>query len=162
MSRLKGRDEAQPTAIVAASLDALLECVPELRGPSGVLTGALLPGPVTLILPNPAQRFRWLTGSRPDTIGVRVPLLPDAAAAVVEAVGAVAATSANLPGEPAPRRVDEVPVELRDRVGAIVDAGELPGVASTVVDCTGAEPVVVRDGAVPAADALERLRAVLP
>jgi len=112
MYGLKGRAEEQPTAIVAASLERLLECVPELRGRSGDVARALLPGPFTLIFPNPARRFRWLTGDRPDTIGVRVPELPGPAAAVVGAVGAVAATSANLPGGSTPRRIDDI----RDRV----------------------------------------------
>src|SRR4051794_13541663 len=78
MYRLKGRDGAQPTALVAGSVDMLLECVPELRGRAGVIARALLPGPYTLVLANPARRFRWLTGLRPDTIGVRVPVLPEA------------------------------------------------------------------------------------
>ena len=67
--RLKGRDELQPTALVAADVDVLLDAVPELRGRAGVIARALLPGPYTLILPNPARRFRWLTGNRPQTIG---------------------------------------------------------------------------------------------
>jgi L-threonylcarbamoyladenylate synthase len=156
--RLKGREELQPTALVAADVDVLLDAVPELRGRAGVIARALLPGPYTLILPNPGRRFRWLTGSRPTTIGVRVPIPPDeAAAAVLRRVGAVAATSANLPGGPDPRRVDDVPDELRAGCSAVLDAGELPGTPSTVLDLTGPEPVVVREGAVPAAEALERL-----
>ena len=72
---LKGREELRPTALLAADVDAVLDAVPELRGQ------ALLPGPYTLILPNPARRFAWLTGGRPETIGVRIPALPGAAAA---------------------------------------------------------------------------------
>src|SRR6266566_1869407 len=69
---LKGRDVAQPSALLAASVDMLFECVPELRGRAGVIARELLPGPFTLIFPNPARRYPWLTGTRPDTIGVRV------------------------------------------------------------------------------------------
>jgi L-threonylcarbamoyladenylate synthase len=155
--RLKGREELQPTALVAADVDVLLDAVPELRGRAGVIARALLPGPYTLILPNPARRFRWLTGSLPATIGVRVPIPPEETAAVLGRVGTVAATSANLPGGPDPRRVDDVPDELRAGCSAVLDAGELPGTPSTVLDLTGPEPVVVREGAVPAAEALERL-----
>ena len=122
---------------------------------------ALLPGPYTLVLPNPARRFRWLTGTRPTTIGVRVPALPPAALEVVTRVGAVAATSANLHGEPDPARVEDMPRELLDVCGALVDAGELPGTPSTVIDLTGAEPVVLREGAVPAEEALGRAREAL-
>jgi L-threonylcarbamoyladenylate synthase len=156
---LKGRTEEQPTALLAADVDMLLECVPELRGRVGAMLRALLPGPLTLVVPNPGRRYRWLTGSNPETIGVRVPELPDAAASVLARVGAVMATSANLPGGADPRRLEDVPQELRDGCEAVVDAGELPGVPSTVVDLTGEEPQVLREGAVPAEDALERVKA---
>ena len=153
--RLKQRDPRQPSALLASDLELLLESVPELRGRAAVIAQALLPGPYTLILPNPARRFGWITGSNPDAIGVRVPELPPAAASVVIEVGCVVATSANLPGEPDPCRVADVPPEIRLKVGAIVDAGELPGTPSTVLDFSGREPRVVREGAAPAADALE-------
>ena len=157
----KGRQEIQPTALVAAELDVLFDCVPELRGKARVLARALLPGPYTLVLPNPARRFRWLTGSRPTTIGVRVPAVEGIAADVLSGVGAMVATSANLPGGQDPRRVEDVPDELRAAVDAVVDGGELPGTPSTVIDLTGAEPVVVREGAVPAAEALRAIASVL-
>ena len=149
--RLKGREEVQPTAVVAADEEAVLQALPELRGQR------LPPGPFTLILPNPARRFPWLTGERPETIGVRLPGLPGDAAAVVREIGVVAATSANLPGGPDPRTVDEIPAEIREGCAAVLDTGKLPGVPSTVIDLTGARPVVLREGAVPAADALARL-----
>ena len=157
LARLKDRDEAQPIALLAESVEVLVECVPELRGRSGEIIRALLPGPYTLVLPNPARRFRWLTGARPDTIGVRVPELSGPAAEVLARVGAVAATSANVHGGPDPRRLDEVPAEIRDRAAVLVDGGELPGTPSTVIDFTGDEPVVVREGAAPAAEALQRV-----
>ena len=159
--RLKGRPESQPVAIAACDVDMLFECVPELRGRSGRLVRALLPGPYTLVLPNPARRFRWLTGDRPDTIGVRVPRLAGEAAAVLGRVGAVAATSANLAGGPEPRRLEDVPPELRDAAAAELDGGELPGEPSTVLDFTETEPRVLREGAGSVADALERAGAGL-
>ena len=158
--RLKGRDEQQPSALVASDVDMLLECMPELRSRVGEMLRALLPAPLTLIVPNPARRYRWLTGSSPETIGVRVPELPGPAAAVLSRAGAVMATSANLPGGPDPARLEDVPQQLLDGCEAVVDGGELPGVPSTVVDLTASEPIVVREGAVPAADVLERVRAV--
>jgi L-threonylcarbamoyladenylate synthase len=161
LSRLKGRDESQPVALLAADLDMLFECVPELRGRAGTIARALLPGPYTLVLANPARRFRWLTGSRPDTIGLRVAELPAEAAQVLDAVGAVAATSANLTGGPEPASVADVPEELRAACVACVDAGELPGTASTVIDFTGDEPRVLREGAAPAEDAIQRALAAV-
>ena len=120
------------------------------------LLGALLPGAFTLVLPNPAGRYPWLAGERPDTIGVRVPVLPAPAAEVLAEVGAVLATSANAHGGPDPRRLEDVPDEIRAACSALVDAGELPGTPSTVLDLTGPEPRVLREGAVPAAEALAR------
>ena len=159
LARLKGRSEDQPIALLGADLDAVLDAVPELRGRAAVTARALLPGPYTLVLANPARRFRWLAGSRPETIGIRVPELPPEARAVLDRVGVVAATSANMHGGPDPRRVDDVPNEIRSRCGAVVDAGELAGTPSTVVDLTAAEPHVLREGVVPADEALSRIAA---
>jgi L-threonylcarbamoyladenylate synthase len=159
--RLKGRDATQPTALLAANVEQLLECIPELQGRSDVIVRALLPGPYTLILPNPARRFRWLTGVRTDAIGVRVPELPEAARRVVEASGCVLATSANDPGGPNPVALDDVPQRIREGCAAELDLGPLPGTPSTVIDFTRDEPVVIRDGAAPAGEAIERVRSAL-
>ena len=156
LTRLKGRDEQQPIALLAADVDTLFDRVPELRD-HAVLVRALLPGRLTLILPNPSRRYEWLTGSRPDAIGVRVPELEGAAREIVERVGAVAATSANLHDGPDPRRLQDVPDEIRESA-VLVDGGELPGTPSTVVDLTGPEPQILREGAVPTADVLARLQ----
>lgn len=158
--RLKGREEMQPTALLAADVEVLLDAVPELRGRAEEIARALLPGPYTLILPTPAGRFPWLAGRRPDTIGVRIPELEGDARSVLDRVGAVAATSANLAGGPDPSRLEDVPAELRNGCAAVLDGGELPGTPSTVLDLTGPELVVVREGAAPAAKALARLTAV--
>ena len=74
--RLKRRPQAQPSALLAPDVETLLACVPELRGRSEVIVRALLPGPYTLVLSNPACRYPWLNGERADAIGVRVPDLP--------------------------------------------------------------------------------------
>jgi L-threonylcarbamoyladenylate synthase len=128
---LKGRDRTKPVALLAAEVDALLAAVPGL---DRSLLERYLPGAYTLVV---------------GVVGVRVPVLPPAAAAVVREVGVVAATSANLSGGADPRRVDDVPQQIRAACGAIVDAGELPGVPSTVIDLTGDEPRILRQGAGP-------------
>ena len=159
--KLKGRDPLQPSALLAADLEQLFECVPELTDRAVLIARALLPGPYTLILPNPAHRYRWITGNAPETIGVRVPELPDQADRILAEVKCVVATSANLPGGPDPRRIEDIPRELVEQVAAVVDGGELRGTPSTVIDFTGAEPRVVREGAVPSADAIDRVAAAL-
>ena len=153
---LKGRPPTQPTALVAASIDALRAAMPELD-----LTRAwhLLPGPFTFVVANPQRRFPWLTGTSPETLGVRVPQLAGATHEVLAEVGAVVATSANLPGDPDPRRLEDVPDRIRNGAAAVVDAGEVPGAPSTVVDLTGPEPRVLREGVVPADEVLRRLQA---
>ena len=151
VARLKGRRERQPFALLVGSVETLLDLVPET--PERVVR-ALLPGAFTLILPNPARRYPWLAGDNPDAIGVRVPSLEGPGAEVLGRVGAVLATSANLHGGPDPRRLEDVPEEIRRGASALVDGGELPGTPSTVLDLTGPEPRVLREGAVPATEAL--------
>ena len=135
---LKQRPE-MPVALLCADVETLLELVPEIPA------SAVRTGPYTQIFQNPARRFPELGGG--ETIGVRVPDLPAVAAAIVREVGAVAATSANLHGGPDPRRLDDVPAEIRQACAAVVDGGELPGIPSTVLDLTGPEQRVVRRGA---------------
>jgi L-threonylcarbamoyladenylate synthase len=161
LSELKARSPHQPLALLAGSVDRLVELVPELRRESERIVRALLPGPYTLVLPNPGQRYRHLTGERPETIGVRVPLLPAEVADVLAAVPAVVATSANLHGAPDPRRVEDIPVSILSAASIVLDGGELPGTPSTVVDLTGGEPHVLREGAVPAGDALAAVTSAL-
>jgi L-threonylcarbamoyladenylate synthase len=156
VARLKGRATRQPIALLARDIERLLERIPEL---DARVLRALLPGAYTLILANPKRRYSWLAGDRTDTIGVRVPDLLAPAAEVLNVVGAVLATSANLHGGPDPRRLEDVPEEIRRGCGALVDGGGLPGTPSTVLDLTGPEPRVVREGAVPAWEALGALAA---
>ena len=156
LRRLKGTPDEQPIALLVADVEALLR---QQSGLAGRPELVLLPGPFTLILPNPECRYAWLTGSRSETIGVRVPVLRDEALAAVAQVGAVAATSANLHEGVDPRRLDEVPEEIRAGCGGWLDGGELPGTPSTVIDFTGPEPRVLREGAVSSANAIRRVRA---
>ncbi len=153
---LKGRSAEQPTALLAASVEQLLETIPEL---DEAPLRALLPGPFTLVLPNPERRYPWLAGEHPEAIGVRVPRLPDIARQVVAAVGAVAATSANDPGGADPRELADVPEQIREACASL-DAGPLPGTPSTVLDLTGREPRVVREGAIATKEALALLNRV--
>ena len=153
--RLKNRPVTQPTALLAPDLDMLFELVPELRGRSGVIARALLPGPYTLVLPNPARRYSWLTGANYDSIGVRVPELPEPSAELCVRISALAATSANHAGGRDPALLEDVPEELREAAAVAIDGGQLPGVPSTVIDFTGKEPRVLREGAASGAEAIE-------
>ena len=154
----KGRGAAQPTALLFASVELLLERLPELPPRAAGIVRAVLPGPLTLVLPNPGRRFGWLNEARPEAIGVRVPDVAGPGKTVLDALGVLVATSANLSGGADPRRLADVPAEIRAATAALVDGGELGGAPSTVVDVTGAEPVVLREGALPGAEALARIR----
>jgi L-threonylcarbamoyladenylate synthase len=141
------RRPALAIAIIAASTEALIESVPEFRRGWQTLLEEVFPGPYTLVLPNPKRRMRALSPGREETIGVRVPVLPDLSRQVLEQFGVVAASSANFHNEPDPRTIEDVPEEIRAAAGAVLDAGELPGNASTVIDLSGLHPVVLREGA---------------
>jgi L-threonylcarbamoyladenylate synthase len=151
---LKGTPAHQPIALLCADLRSLLDHIPALTGRPELV---LLPGPFTLILPNPDRAYPWLTGSRPDMIGVRVPVLRGEALATVLDLGGVAATSANLHGGADPSRLEDVPEEIRAG-HAVLDGGELPGTPSTVIDFTGAEARVLREGAASSEEAIRRVR----
>jgi L-threonylcarbamoyladenylate synthase len=143
IDRLKDRPEGMPIALLFPDVATLLERVPELSQRAR----ALLPGPFTFVV---------LHGG--GTVGVRVPELHGQTREVLARVGAVAATSANRHGGPEPSRLDAVPAEIRAGCGAEVDGGELPGTPSTVVDLSGPEPRILREGAVSAAETLSRLK----
>jgi L-threonylcarbamoyladenylate synthase len=154
MLELKGRDLSKPTSIVCGSLERLLEHVlPGLDGRTRALARRLLPGPVTLVVANPAGRFPWLCGPDASRIGVRVPALDSSLAAAIDRVGAIAATSANLAGGDDPSSPDAVPDALLAHLTVVLDAGPTPGgTPSTVIDVTGRDPVVVRRGALSEAE----------
>ena len=153
----KGRAGVQPTALLFASVDEVDERVPELPARARTAVRALLPGPLTLVVPNPARRFPWLNAERPEALGLRVPSVSGAGGEILAALGVLVATSANVPGGPDPRTLEDVPAAIRDAAAALVDGGELPGTPSTVIDLTGTRPVVLREGAMPAEDVLARL-----
>lgn len=153
--RLKGRRSDRPAAVMFFSLQRALDTLPELAARERAALQALLPGPVTLLLPNRERRFVVACGPDPDTLGLRVPGLSSALAALGELEGPLLQSSANRSGEPDARRLDDVPRALRDGVDLVLDAGELPGVASTVVNLRDYERAgrwrVLRAGAQPIA-----------
>ena len=131
---LKGRPPRRPSAVMFFALEQALEALPELAAREREALSALLPGPVTLLLPNRAGRFGPACAGDPGTLGLRVPRL-DAAIDALAAVGRPAMqSSANLSGEREAARLSDVPAELRAGVDLELDGGERPGVASTVVD----------------------------
>lgn len=131
---LKGRPASRPAAVMFFSLDAALATLPELHERERAAMNQLLPGPLTLLLPNRGRRFPLACGPDPDTLGLRVPLLARSLTALRAVRVPFLQSSANLSGESDVRRLADVPRSLREGADLLLDGGELPGTASTVVD----------------------------
>jgi len=148
---LKRRSPARPAAVMFFSVERAL---PALEGLGERTRGALerlLPGPVTVVLPNPARRYPLACGPEPERLGVRVPDFSGALEPLRAARTPVLQSSANPSGGPDARRLEDVAGALRAAVDVELDGGELPGVPSTVVDLTryehDADYAVLREGA---------------
>jgi L-threonylcarbamoyladenylate synthase len=152
--RLKGRRPDRPAAVMFFRLELALDALPELPGRTRAVIERLLPGGITLLLPNPARRFPLACGPNRDVLGLRVPELTGALAPLAGIRWPVLQSSANPSGGPEARRIDDVDERIRAGVDLILDGGELPGTPSTVVDLTGFHEngrwEIVREGAVPA------------
>jgi L-threonylcarbamoyladenylate synthase len=150
--RLKRRSPDRPAAVMFFRLELALAALPELPGPTRNAAERLLPGPVTLLLPNPARRFPLACATTPEVLGLRVPRLDGELAPLAGAAWPVLQSSANVSGGAEARRLDEVDESVRGGVDLVLDGGELPGTPSTVVDLTGYDHdrsfAVVREGAV--------------
>ena len=155
---LKARPAGMPLALLAADVEALLGALPDLDTDARRAIEDLLPGPYTLVVRASGALAAALGDASAQTLGVRVPVLPPAAHEVISQTGPVASTSANLHGAPDAAQLAEITDALRERVSTIVDAGALPGTPSTVVDISGPEQRVLREGAVPATQVLAALR----
>jgi L-threonylcarbamoyladenylate synthase len=144
------------------SVDLALAALPELGRRTRVALDALLPGGVTLLLPNPARRFALACGPDPETLGLRVPLLPPSAAALGAVRWPVLQSSANRAGGPDARRLEDVPEPIREGADMLLDGGELPGTPSTVIDLRAYEADgawrIVRQGALDADEVAAALR----
>jgi L-threonylcarbamoyladenylate synthase len=145
---LKGRPPTQPSAVMFFGAALALDALPELGGRTRALAERLLPGGVTLLLPNPAARFPLACGADPHTLGLRVP----AASVLAGVTTPVLQSSANHSGGPDARRLEDVPAAIREGADLRVNAGELPGTPSTVIDLRRFEAAgeweVIRAGAV--------------
>ena len=160
LSEIKRRDPAQPSAVMFFALAPALAALPDLGPRTRAAFDLLLPGPLTLIVANAAERFPLACGNDPSRLGVRVPALDGPLAPLVAFGRPVLQSSANLHGGADPRSVADVPAELRAAADMVLDGGELPGTASTVVDLSTYEHdgsfAVLREGAVTR-EKLERL-----
>jgi L-threonylcarbamoyladenylate synthase len=151
---IKGRRPDKPAAVMFFSLELALAALPQLGPRTTAALEGLLPGAVTLLLPNPERRFPLACGPDPTTVGVRVPALAPTAAALAAVRWPVLQSSANPAGGAEARRLNDIPQPIRDQADLLLDAGELAGTASTVIDLRAFEDdgtwTVIREGALSA------------
>jgi L-threonylcarbamoyladenylate synthase len=154
--RIKGRDDGKPSAVMYLSPLAMRELVAGLGPRTREAIGALLPGPVTLVVANRERRYPLACRADPERLGVRLIEGP-----LAGAMCPLLQTSANLSGEPAPGGFDAVPAEIVAAVDLAIDGGELTGQPSTVIDLSdydeSSEWTILREGALPRSAALRAL-----
>jgi L-threonylcarbamoyladenylate synthase len=158
---IKGRDDGKPSAVLYFSPLAMRELVEGLGSRTWEAVGALLPGPVTLVVANPERRYPLACREDPERLGVRLIGGP-----LAGAMCPLFQTSANLSGEPAPSAFTEVPAEIVASADLAIDGGSLTGLPSTVVDLTDFDDTgewrVLRAGGLDPAELSARLAALTP
>lgn len=152
---VKGRDAAKAIAVLLGKAEALGQVTTEMGDLAQKLAQNFWPGPLTLVVARRPDLPEKLSAY--PTVGVRMPDHPDALE-LLNRTGPLAVTSANLSGMPSASNVEQVLEQLGGRIPLILDGGQTPGgQPSTVVDCTGAEPTILRQGPIT----LQKLRSVL-
>lgn len=157
--RLKGRDDGKPSAVMYFSPLALRELVSGMGPRTKAAVSTLLPGPVTLVVANPQQRYPLACREDPERLGIRLIGGP-----LAGTMCPVFQTSANLSGEPAPARFIDVPKEIVEGADLAIDGAALRGLPSTVVDIATIEDDgswrILRDGALSPGDLASKLASV--
>jgi L-threonylcarbamoyladenylate synthase len=157
--RLKGRDDGKPSAVMYFSPLAIRELVSGLGPRTKAVASALLPGPVTLVVANPHRRYPLACRQDPERLGIRLVGGP-----LAGTMAPVFQTSANLSGEPAARRFEDVPRSIVEGADLAIDGGELPGLPSTVIDVAAIDDDgswrILRDGALSLGDVKSALASV--
>ena len=156
----KGRDRQMPPPVLVgtrATLDGLVFNLPDTARD---LVEAFWPGALTIVVEH-APSLQWDLGDLDGTVAVRMPLHP-VALEVLRETGPMAVSSANRSGLPPATTVEQAREQLADRVSVFLDGGPAGEMASTIVDLTGADPLVLREGAVTAAAIGEVLGRAVP
>jgi L-threonylcarbamoyladenylate synthase len=169
--QLKRRPPRKPAAVMFFALDPALQALIDLGPRTHAALIALLPGPLTLLLPDSSRRYPLAEGASADIgvgdgdaplLGLRVPAFSGPSAALSTVRLPALQSSANFSGDPDPHRLSDVPIELRSGANLVLDGGDLPGVASTVLDLGDYERTggwrIVRAGLVGERELAQTLR----
>ncbi len=153
---IKGRDDGKPSAVMYFSPLAMRELLESLGPRTREAIGALMPGPVTLVVANPDHRYSLACRDNPTRLGIRLIEGP-----LAGSMCPVFQTSANRTGEPAPADFGEVPRGIVGEADLAIDGGGLTALPSTVIDITGFEEnrgwSVLRQGGLSLDGVAERL-----
>ena len=158
---MKGRAAERPAAVMFFDRGAMLAALGEVPAAERAALDALLPGPATVLIANPGRLYGPACGPDPATLGLRLPLLEGALAALRSVGMPFMQSSANLSGGPDARTIEQVPPEILRGADLVVDAGELPGTPSTVIDlrryAREGTWLMLREGALGSAEVARRL-----
>lgn len=153
---IKGRDDGKPSAVLYFSPLAMRELVEGLGPRTREAVGALLPGPVTLVVANPHRRYPLACREDAAHLGIRLIYGP-----LVGAMCPLFQTSANVSGEPPATAFEDLPAEMVAAADLAIDGGSLTGAPSTIVDLTDFDVTgswrVLRAGGMPEAELADRL-----
>ena len=153
----KGRGRNMPSPVLVGSPTTLHGLVTDFSESAWELVDAFWPGGLTLVARHQPS-LRWDLGDTRGTVAVRMPLHP-VAIELLNSTGPMAVSSANLSGGPSPATCDEAEAQLGESVSVYLDGGRAEhAVPSSIVDVTGKVPVLLREGALSAA----QLREVVP
>ena len=143
----KSRSHLKALPLLVADLSVVVEVSTGQNTSAQALAKAFWPGALTLVLPKAAALPEALGGG--DTIAVRVPDQDGLRGMIALCGGAIAATSANISGLPDALNAEEAAAYLESKVQLIIDGGQARGgIPSTVVNCSGSSPTVLRAGAI--------------
>ena len=146
--RAKGRPDAHPVIVHFSSAEKAFEWAKEVPEAARRLAARFWPGPLTLILKRSSRANDFVTGAQ-DSVGLRVPSHPVAQELLREFGGGIAAPSANEFGSVSPTSAQHVRGDLGGKVDLVLEGGSSEvGIESTILDLSGAGPVLLRPGAV--------------
>lgn len=142
--RIKERSELKSVPVLLSGVEAIANVAQPISARVAALAASFWPGPLTIVIERRSELPREVSAD--ETVGVRVPD-HTFARALLHAAGPLAVSSANYSGRPSARTANEVLEELGDKLALIIDGGRTAGGApSTVLDCSGDAPELLRPG----------------